>query len=288
MYRLSHSQNYFHDKGLVRYLVKQSSITDEDLVIEIGSGKGILTETLAERAKHVHAIEKDWTLSESLRDTFSRTPNITVHSADFLTYRLPAKQPYKVFSNVPFTITADLIRRILTDENPPVDTYLILQREAAEKFAGQPFNSETLTSLLYKPWFRFNLLRTFKPTDFIPVPRVTAVLLRIEKRSPPLIRAEQTSLYKDFIAYGFTRNQVSLKKDYEQVFGRVQFTRLAQDLSFSSIAKLTDIEFAQWLGMFEYFATGVSEERKRKVVGALIKLQQEQQGLTKSHRNRGS
>lgn len=288
MYRLSHSQNYLHDKCLVRYLVKQSSITDEDLVIEIGSGKGILTESLAERAKHVHAIEKDRTLNESLRDAFSRTPNITVHSADFLTYRLPAKQPYKIFSNIPFTITADLIRKILAGDNPPVDTYLILQREAAEKFAGQPLNSETLTSLLYKPWFRFNLLRTFKPTDFIPVPKVTAVLLRIEKRSPPLIRAEQTSLYKDFITHGFTRNQVSLKKDYEQVFGHVQFTRLAQDLCFSSRAKPTDITFEQWLGMFDYFTIGVLEERKGKVVGALKKLQQEQQGLNKTHRNRGS
>ena len=165
--------------------------------------------------------------------------------------------------------------------------YLFMQREAAEKFAGQPLNSETLTSLLYKPRFRFNLLRTFKPTDFNPVPRVTAALLRIEKRSPPLIRAEQSSLYKDFITYGFSRNQVSLKKDYEQVFGHVQFTRLAEDLSFSNRAKLTDITFAQWLGVFDYFTTRVSEERKRKVVGALKQLQQEQQGLNKSHRNRG-
>jgi Dimethyladenosine transferase (rRNA methylation) len=288
VYLLSHSQNYLHDKSLVRYLVKQSSITGEDLVVEIGAGKGILTECLAKRAQHVHAIEKDLSLSEALRNAFSRTPNITVHSADFLTYRLPAKHPYKVFSNIPFTITADLIRRILTDENPPLDSYLILQREAAEKFAGQPLNSETLASLLYKPWFRFSLLRTFKPTDFIPVPKVTAVLLRIEKRSLPLIRAEQTSLYKDFITYSFTRNKSSLKKDYEQVFGHVQFTRLAQDLSFSSGAKPTDITFEQWLGMFDYFTIGVSEERKRKVVGALKKLQQEQQGLNKIHRNRRS
>jgi 16S rRNA A1518/A1519 N6-dimethyltransferase RsmA/KsgA/DIM1 with predicted DNA glycosylase/AP lyase activity len=288
VYLLSHSQNYLHDKGLVRYLVKQSSITDEDLVIEVGPGKGILTESLAERAKHVHAIEKDMLLSESLTEAFSRTPNVTVHSADFLTYRLPANQPYKIFSNIPFTITADLIRKLLAGENPPLDSYLILQREAAEKFAGQPFNSETLTSLLYKPWFRFSLLRTFKPTDFIPVPKVTAVLLRIEKRSPPLIRAEQTSLYKDFITYGFTRNRLSLKKNYEQVFGHVQFTRLAQDLSFSSTARPTDITFEQWLGMFAYFTTGVSEERKRKIMGALKKLQQEQQGLNKIHRNRRS
>lgn len=286
MHLLSHSQNYLHDRTLASYLINQSSITDADLVIEIGSGKGILTQCLAEHANHVHAIEKDRPLCQSLREAFRRTPNVTVHSEDFLTYRLPAKQPYKIFSNIPFTITADIIRKILTGDNPPVDTYLILQREAAEKFAGQPFNSETLTSLLYKPWFRFNLLRTFKPTDFIPVPKVTAVLLRIEKRSPPLIRASQTSLYKDFITYGFTRNKLSLKKDYEHVFGHVQFIRLAQDISFSSMAKPTDITFEQWLGMFDYFTIGVSEERKRKVFGALKRMQKEQQGLNKIHRNR--
>ena len=286
MYLLSYSQNNLHDKSLVGYLIHQSSITAADLVIEIGSGKGILTESLAEHAKHVHAIEKDLPLSQSLRDTFSRTLNVTVHSEDFLTYRLPVKQPYKIFANIPFTITADLIRKILTNDNPPVDTYLILQREAAEKFVGQPLHSETLTSLLYKPWFRFTLLRTFKPTDFIPVPKVTAVLLRIEKRRSPLIRADQSSLYKDFLTYGFTRNKVNLKKAFEQVFGHVQFLRLAQDLRFSSMAKPTDITFEQWLGMFDYFTIGVSEERKRKVVRALKSLQKAQQGINKIHRHR--
>lgn len=286
MYLLSHSQNYLHDKILARYLVEQSSVTDQDLVIEIGPGKGILTESLAAHARHVHAIEKDLPLSKSLLEAFGDTPNVTVHSEDFLTYRLPAKEPYKIFSNIPFTITADIIRRILTGENPPVDAYLIVQREAAEKFAGQPFHSETLASLLYKPWFRFHLLRTFKPTDFHPVPKVTAVLLRIEKRSPPLLRAGLAGMYKDFVTYGFTRKKLSLKKAYEQVFGHVQFIRLAQDLSFGNLAKPTDIAFEQWLGMFEYFITGVVEERRRKVEGALKKLQREQQGLNKIHRNR--
>ena len=286
MHLLSHSQNYLHDKALVCYLVKQSSITNEDLVVEIGPGKGIITESLAEHANQVHAIEKDLPLSKSLREAFSGTPNVTVHSEDFLTYRLPAKRPYKVFSNVPFTITADIMRKLLTDENPPVDTYLILQREAAEKFAGQPSHSETLTSLLYKPWFRFNLLRTFKPTDFRPVPKVTAVLFRIEKRSPPLICAGHNSLYKDFVTYGFTRNKVNLKKAYEEVFGHVQFIRLAQDLCFGITAKPTDLTFEQWLGVFDYFTTGVVEERKGKVAGALKMLQKEQQGLNKIHRNR--
>jgi 23S rRNA (adenine-N6)-dimethyltransferase len=267
--------------------VAQPSISNGDLVVEIGPGKGIITESLAEYANQVQAIEKDLRLSRSLRAAFSGTPNVTVRCEDFLTYRLPAKRPYKIFSSIPFTITADIMRKVLTDENPPVDTYLILQREAAEKFAGQPFHNETLTSLLYKPGFRFNLLRTFKPTDFRPVPHVTAVLLRIEKRCPPLIDAGHIGLYKDFVTYAFTRNKVNLKKAYEQVFGHVQFIRLAQDLSFGISAKPTDLTFEQWLGVFDYFTTRVVEERKRKVAGAWKELQKEQQGLNKIHRNRG-
>ncbi len=285
-YTITHSQNYLHDSSLVGQLLQQSSITPEDLVLEIGPGKGIITTILAERCKHVDAVEKDQSLYLQLKKQFEGNSKVVIHQADFLDYKLPQKDPYKIFSNIPFTITANIVRKILNAPNPSADSYLILQQEAAGKFAGQPYHSENLTSLLYKPWFNFTNLHTFKPTDFEPVPKVTPVLMRIEKRVVPLVSADQAVLYKDFIAYGFVRNKSNLKKDYEHIFSHVQFLRLAHDLHFNIEAKPTDLTFEQWLGLFNYFVVGVGENRQKTVIGALDDLHDSQKDLEKIHRSR--
>src|SRR6185295_5108016 len=98
------------------------------------------------------AVEQDARLAARLCERFAAYDNVTVVHADFLTYTLPST-PYHVASNVPYAITAALIRRLLHAARPPDSAMLILQREAAAKFAGAP--RETLFSLTHKPWFSF-------------------------------------------------------------------------------------------------------------------------------------
>jgi 23S rRNA (adenine-N6)-dimethyltransferase len=141
------------DHGLAEALVQRAGITPTDTVYEIGPGDGILTRVLAKTAHKVVAIEVDPALVTSLRTAFAHQSNVDILHADFLTYAIQAAD-YKIVSNVPFNITADVVKRLLGARRPPSDAHLILQREAAEKFAGQPRQTEV--SLLAKPWFEFS------------------------------------------------------------------------------------------------------------------------------------
>jgi len=281
-----YSQNFLKESELVQHLLEKSSISPNDTVYEIGPGQGIITEQLAFFCKKVIAIEKDQELFSELKNRFNQNPKIEIHQGDFLRYKLPQKE-YKVFSNIPFNITADIIKKIINTENSPEDTYLVVQKEAAKKFTGSPYASkESLAALLMKPWFEPKVIHNFKQGDFQPSPNVDTVLLQLQKRKKSLVDVKNNQLYKDFLAYSFSQHRPILKSTLKKIFTREQFKRLSKDLKFNQSTTPTDINFNQWLGLFKYFSSGVTDYKKQLVIGAEKKLQRQQTKLEKIHRTR--
>ena len=97
------SQNFLHNHKFVKFLVRQSSIGEKDLVLEIGPGRGIITNELLQIASQVIAIEKDTSL------VFKSHPRLNLIYGDFLEFTPPTHN-YKVFSNIPFSITAEILK----------------------------------------------------------------------------------------------------------------------------------------------------------------------------------
>src|SRR5579859_4121442 len=160
-----YSQNFLQDPCLVASLLDKAHMSGNDVVYEIGPGKGIITEQLALRYKQVIAIEKDPRLSALLRKKFAQRPNVTIHTSDFLDYSLPRK-PYKIFANIPFNVTTAIVSKLTAVEYAPEDAHLIMQKEAADMFLGQPRAS--LRSILLKPWFEIGIVHRFQRKDFMP------------------------------------------------------------------------------------------------------------------------
>lgn len=261
--RMRLAQNFFRDRGLVASVVANSSLNKDDAVYEIGPGEGIITRELAECVGKVVAIEKDAVLAAQLRGRFRGKGNVQIHEGDFLGYRI-GDRDYKIFSNIPFNITAEVVKVILFGENPPKEAYLVVQKEAAEKFSGAPH--ETEVSVLAKPWFVLRILREFHRTDFEPVPSVDVVLFHIAKREPPLVSSENAWEYRKFVQFGFGAWKKSLKTAYKRVFTYEQWKRLSKNLTFHLKATPTELTFSQWRGLFEYFLTGVTDEKKAVVL----------------------
>ena len=140
-----HSQNFIKNKVVVNELISHVNFTATDLVLEIGPGKGVITDFLIKKSKKVLAIEADPRLFSDLRKKYASATNLLLVHADFVKYPLP-KKPFIVVSNIPFNITANIIRKV-TDEKSELNTaYFILQKEAAIKFLGAPYAHSPLLS----------------------------------------------------------------------------------------------------------------------------------------------
>lgn len=253
------AQNFLKSAKLARLLLDASSITSFDTVYEIGPGRGTITAELARSARKVIAIEKDPVLVQRLYDRFQKIDNVQIIGADFLRYCIPDKE-YKIFANIPYNITADIVRKILCVPPVPSEAYLIMQKEAAQKFSGRP--KETLFSLLAKPSFDIQIVHELRRTDFTPAPGVDSVLLHIRKHSPPLIREGDISLYRCFVRLGFGSWKKNLKLTFKPIFTYEQWKRLSRDFRFPLDARPTELTFEQWLGLFHCFQQRVPAERR--------------------------
>jgi 23S rRNA (adenine-N6)-dimethyltransferase len=242
------AQNFLKSPALVRRLIDASSIGPSDTVYEIGAGRGIITAELARTAHTVVALEKDPALVRDLKERFLRVPNVQVLEADFLQYRIPDRE-YKIFANIPYNLTADIVRKLLCASPAPKEANLVMQKEAAEKFSGSP--KETRFSILIKPWFQLRIIRELRRTDFEPAPGVDSAFLQIRKHSPPLVREADTVLYRNFVYYGFGIWKKNLKLIFRPIFTFAQWKRLSKDLGFRLNATPTEVTFEQWLGLFD-------------------------------------
>ncbi len=247
--RIRLAQNFFLERKLVRSVVRASMFGQEDIVYEVGPGQGIITRELARYAGLVVAIEKDPVLAARLSRRFCNVRNVSIIAGDFTRYRLPAHR-YRVFANLPFNITARVVKRILFGLNPPVQAHLVVQKEAAERFSGH--RARTEVSVLARPWFLVRTARKFRRTDFEPRPGVDIVLLHIAQRAQPLVRPQHAGAYQRFVRLGFRAWEKDLRTAYKRVFTYQQWKRLSSGLSFPVRAKPSELSFEQWLGLFDF------------------------------------
>lgn len=278
-----YSQNFLRDSSAIASLLDRLCIGSNDVVYEIGPGKGIITEQLALRSKQVIAIEKDPRLAALLLRKFANRPNVIIHWGDFLHYPLPRKR-YKVFANIPFNITSAIVNRLTTAQNPPEEAYLAMQKEAAEMFFGKQY--ESLRSILLKPWFEMEIVHHFRRKDFIPVPGVDVVMLRLRKRGPPLIHDADGQCFRDFMVYLYTARQPTLRTTLKSIFTSRQRKYIQRELNFDLDVTPTSVRFEQWLNLFGYFKMVGNERVRQAISGSERRLIKQQNKLKKIHRTR--
>ena len=282
--RIEHSQNFLHSKRLVSELLSKSNITSEDTVIEIGPGKGIITEELSKKCAQVIAIEYDKELAHLLQESFANKSNVKIIEHDFLKYKLPNDGIYKICANIPFNLTADIMKKVLEFENPPTDIYFIMQFEAFLKYAGKPYYCESLRSLLYKPWYTAELIHEFQPSDFHPIPNARICFVHFQKRTKPDVI--ESLDYKNFLSYIFSASGNSFKEKTKKLFSYEQQKRICKQIKISMDSSVTEITYEGWIILYDVFSKFVSSEKKELVKGSEKTLKDSQKKLHKIHRNR--
>ena len=240
---------HFIRRGAARSLVRRLRADPGDLVVEAGAGDGAITSALTEAGFRVVAVEKDERLYRRLSARFAGHALVACHHADFLTFRLPAA-PYRVVSNVPYGVTAAIVRRLLHAARPPDEALLVVQREAAEKFAGTP--RETLFSLLHQPWFEIAIAGALRRSDFAPAPRVQSSILRIRRREVPLVAPGSAPSYRAFVTSAIGHGSADVSRALRGHLTSRQVNRLGRDAGFSPHARTSQLTFAQWLAVFRF------------------------------------
>ena len=197
----THSQHFLRNPRLIAELIGHSNIRRGDLVIDIGAGSGAITAVLARRCRQVLAYDNEPGALNKLQQNMRRHKNVKVIAQDFLLAKLP-DEPYKVFANIPFHLSADIVRKLTNNDetHTPQAIYLIVQKQFAQKIvpSDRHFTSQLGTQLA--PWWQTRIRRPLRRTNFTPPPAVDTVLLELKPRSEPLLSTLERDKYQSFVA----------------------------------------------------------------------------------------
>ena len=189
-------QNFLVDAGAAQNIVDALGDISSRTVIEIGPGRGVLTDVLARRARRVIGIELDRVLAAQLRMRYSTRGNVEVLESDFVTAEFPSMvgrrpgplhdlrptQPETVdlVGNLPYYITSDIVLRIL-ELHPHIERAVIMvQREVADRIAAKPGTRDYgLLSATTQLFARVEKLFTLPPGAFSPPPQVHSTVIRL-------------------------------------------------------------------------------------------------------------
>ncbi len=240
------SQNFLCSRTLINSLVRRSSIGQNDTVLEIGPGKGFITDELLRAAKRVITVELDQKLVLHLKQILGHHPNLQVHRGNFLNFSLPSYS-YKVFANIPFSIEGEIVRKLLDSNNPPQDCYLMVDKRLALRLSGTAHENQF--SLKHKPWFDISIFYQFKRSDFVPEPSVDSVMWRITKKSLPLIPEEEGRRWERFIEAGFGQG-TPVKQNLRRLLTGRQIQDLQSRVNFSLKAKPGYLTLEQWIDIY--------------------------------------
>lgn len=179
-------QNFLSDPNLLDAIVRDAELEESDVVLEVGAGEGVLSERLADRVAHLHAIEIDRRLEDVLAPIASR-PNVSLHWGDAMELDLDAlaPQPTAVVANLPYSVATPLILRTI-EQLPSLRRWTVMvQREIADRLRAAP-GSRTYgsPSVLAQLACEVRLLRKVDRAVFRPRPRVESAILALRRTGP--------------------------------------------------------------------------------------------------------
>ncbi len=184
---------------MLHRILKASQITSDDHVVEIGCGEGFLSLLLAQNSHRFSIFEIDPHFLEMTQQRLSEYPHVQFHLGDVLSQSfLDVESPtFKVVANIPYYISAPIIKQLITHRNRIESATLMVQDEFAQKLAAKP-GSSLYTSLAVYSHFYAETSYLFKvsKTCFRPVPKVDSAVISWTPRKTPLFEVNEALFFK--------------------------------------------------------------------------------------------
>ena len=248
-------QNFLNDPNILRKICSAAKLRKEDHVIEVGPGKGSLTEHLALGAGAVTAIEKDTRLRIFLDEKFAESENVRLVYEDVLKVdfsRFSTGEKMKLVSNLPYNISTQILLKLLDERELFSKTVVMLQKEVAQRISS-PKGRKSYGSLSVLLQSCFSVEPAFKVSRhaFYPVPEVDSAVVVLDPLKDPLFPASSEKTFRTVTRYAFSSRRKTIRNSLGNFFEReiveralsdsgIDQGRRAESLSVEEFARLAD------------------------------------------------
>jgi len=229
-------QNFLIDHGIIRDIVSSIHPQRDDQIVEIGPGKGAITQLLADSCDNISVIELDRDLVPWLKVKFERHANFQLFQADALQFDfaqlIKAEQPIRIVGNLPYNISTPLIFHLLTYSTQVRDMHFMLQKEVVKRMAAQAGDSAYgRLGIMVQYYCSVENLFEVPPTAFDPAPKVDSAIVRlIPHKTLPFV-ANNIKTLEVLVNVAFQQRRKTIRNSLKQLLTLEQLESLPIDLS---------------------------------------------------------
>lgn len=182
---MKNTKVFLKDNNIVRKIITSAKLDKNDIVIEIGSGEGVLTGEIARAVRKVYAIEYDLNLLDASKMSLSEFSNITFIHGDALEVDFP-EDTNKIISNLPYGISSPITEKIVRflNRKPGSTAILMYQKEFADRMVAVPgFRDYSMLSVFCQYSCDIKKITTVSKRSFRPIPAVDSVVLELTPKN---------------------------------------------------------------------------------------------------------
>ena len=227
-------QNYIHDKNIIKKIVSEINPKTDDAILEIGPGRGALTELIYGKTKNFTAVEIDTRVIENLQSKF---PELQLIQKDFLKVDISTiidsnKKRIRVIGNIPYNLTSSIIFKVIRNADLIEDAILMVQNEVAKRMTAKKGSKDygILTVLLN---YFTNTQYCFKvsPNAFYPKPKVTSAVVHLYLKELSISK-EERQMFISVVKACFGNRRKTLKNSLSNsIFKELNFSNSGIDLA---------------------------------------------------------
>jgi 16S rRNA (adenine1518-N6/adenine1519-N6)-dimethyltransferase len=227
-------QHFLHDPAVIARIVNAMNLKPGDAAVEIGPGRGALTQRLLDAAGQLDAIEIDRDLASVLRSRYAHAPKFVLHESDALSFDWPALAQargarLRVIGNLPYNISTPLLFRLLEAADALVDMHFMLQKEVVDRIVAAPGTDDygRLTVML-APRVTSERVLDVGPGAFRPVPKVASSVVRLNVLATPPAWALSPS-FAELVKAAFGQRRKTLRNALSRYLTAPQIGALGID-----------------------------------------------------------
>lgn len=246
-------QNFLKSKMALKNMLEAGEVGENDIVLEAGPGKGVLTEELLKKASKVIAVEKDDVLVEFLRDKFSAdiaSGKFQLVHGDILDFSpssynlLPTT--YKLLANIPYYITGQFLRKFLSGENQPSKMVILLQKEVVKRITAND-GKESILSVSIKAYGKPKNVGKVSKENFSPKPKVDSSILFIDNISRDFFNGIDEGKFFKLVKAGFAHKRKLLTGNIKHLIkSENQVEKILENCGIPPKARAEDVPLEKW------------------------------------------
>ena len=250
---IKQAKKYFGQHFLINKLISQKivdSITFDpaQYIIEIGPGRGALTEFLISKSNQIKLIEID---SDCIKILENRFPNTEIICDDFLKIELKqlGLQKYSIIGNFPYNISSQILFKVLENRNDINQVVGMFQKEVADRICSEPKSKKYgILSVLIQAYFDCEKLFDVSPNNFNPKPKVYSSVIKLSRNNVKQLNCDYNK-FIEIVKLGFSQRRKKLKNALKKIITldylntNKMLTKRAEELSVSDFIELTNLIF---------------------------------------------